>query len=55
MSEPVYPEDSLEQVDPNPEGENVDPDLVAAGEQDEQGITEPEDPDEADFEGSELL
>lgn len=55
MSEPVYPEDALEQADPNPEGENVDPDLVVDDEQDEQAVTEPEDPDEADFEGSEFL
>ena len=55
MSEPVYPEDALEQTDPNPEGEDVDPDLVVADEQIEQGYAEPEDPDEADFEGSELL
>lgn len=29
MSEPVYPEDALEQDDPNPEGEDVDPELVS--------------------------
>lgn len=55
MSEPVYPEDALDQTDPNPEGEDVDPDLVAVEEDAPQGLTEPEDPDEADFEGSELL
>ncbi|MGO2932334.1 hypothetical protein [Microbacterium sp.] len=32
MSEPIYPEDALEQSDPNPEGEDVDPDdLSIAG------------------------
>jgi hypothetical protein len=29
MSEPVYPEDALSQ-DPNPEGEDVDPDFVVS-------------------------
>ncbi|WP_194422085.1 hypothetical protein [Microbacterium abyssi] len=29
VSEPVYPEDALPQNDPNPEGEDVDPDFVS--------------------------
>jgi hypothetical protein len=28
MSDPVHPEDDLEETDPNPEGEDVHPDLV---------------------------
>lgn len=55
MSNPVYPENALPDDDPNPEGEDVDPDLVAVDEQDEQGFGQSEDQDEADFEGSEFL
>ena len=62
MSDPVYPENALPDDDPNPEGEDVDPDLVAVGEQPEQGALDPEpeqqpdpeDQDEADFDVSEL-
>lgn len=69
MSDPVYPENALPDDDPNPEGEDVDPDLVAVGEQAGQGPVEPElelepgpehrpdpeDRDEADFDGSDEL
>ncbi|MGO1508298.1 MAG: hypothetical protein ACTHZW_09750 [Microbacteriaceae bacterium] len=46
MSEPVYPEDALEQSDPNPEGEDVDPDdLWSAG----SDVRDGDDDEESDF------